>query len=88
MSSVNYNYAITPIDLQTEQQAFEAGENVSYIYYMLSILSVFPVQKTELVPGFGVYIKYIDLEQAEQTSKSSATGLMRALISVFYSRER
>ena len=44
-------------------------------------------QKPELVDGFGVYIKYIDLEQCEQCSKHSATGLTRALIAVWYSRE-
>ena len=50
---------------------------------------IMPVsQKKEIVPGFGVYIKYVELEQAEQTSKASATGLMRALMSVFYSKER
>ena len=45
-------------------------------------------QKRELIDGFGVYIKYIDLEQCEQSSKHSATGSMRALIAVWYSRER
>ena len=42
----------------------------------------------ELVKGFGVYIKYVDLEQCEQTSKNSPTGLMRALMSIWYSREQ
>lgn len=51
--------------------------------YVISLL-----QKRELVKGFGIYIKYVDLEQAEQTSKNTATGLMRALMSVWYSRER
>jgi hypothetical protein len=40
------------------------------------------LQKRELIKGFGIYIKYVDLEQAEQTSKNTATGLMRALMSV------
>jgi len=35
-----------------------------------------------------VYIKYIELEQCEQCSKNSPTGLMRALIGIWYSRER
>ena len=35
-----------------------------------------------------MYIKFVDLENAEQRSKNTATGLMRALISVWYSRER
>ena len=46
------------------------------------------IQKKELVQGFGVYIRYVDLEQAEQQSKNSATGLMRSLMSVYYGRER
>ena len=44
-------------------------------------------QKRELVDGFGMYIKYIDLELCEQSSKHSATGLMRALSAVWYSWE-
>jgi hypothetical protein len=44
--------------------------------------------KKELVEGFGVYIKFVQLEQAEQCSKNSPTGLMRALIATWYSRER
>ena len=31
---------------------------------------------------------FVDLEQAEQSSKNTATGLMRALIQVWYSKER
>ena len=46
------------------------------------------LQKRELVEGFGVYIKYVALEQAEQTCKNSATGLMRTLIGVWYNRQR
>ena len=46
------------------------------------------LQKRELIKGFGIYIKYVDLEQAEQTSKNTATGLMQALMSVWYSRQR
>ena len=46
------------------------------------------MQKRELVDGLGVYIKYIELEQCKQSSKSSPTGMMRALISLWYSRER
>ena len=38
--------------------------------------------------GFGVYVRYMDLEQAEQCCKNSATGLMRGLISIYYSQER
>ena len=45
------------------------------------------MQKRELVDGLGVYIKYIKLEQCEQSSKNSPTGMMRALISLWYSRE-
>jgi len=40
------------------------------------------------VEGFGVYIRYVDLEMAEQQCKTSPTGLMRALIGVWYNRER
>ena len=38
--------------------------------------------------GLGIYIKFIELEQCEQSSKNSPTGMMRALISVWYTRER
>ena len=38
--------------------------------------------------GLGVYIKFIELEQCEQSSKNTPTGMMRALISVWYGRER
>ena len=49
-----------------------------YIFtYQLCIM-----QKKELVEGFGVYIKFVDLEQCEHSSKSTATGMMRALISI------
>ena len=40
------------------------------------------------MPGFGVYVCFVDLELAEQLSKNSATGLMRGLISRWYTRER
>ena len=46
------------------------------------------MQKRELVKGFRVYISFVELEQAEQSSKNSATGLMRALVQVWYSKER
>lgn len=46
------------------------------------------VQKRELVEGLGIYIRFIELELCEQSSKNSSTGLMRALISLWYSRER
>ena len=42
----------------------------------------------ELVEGFGVYIKYVDLQHSVNSSKNTPTGLMRALISVWYSKER
>ncbi len=57
-------------------------------YSLLIVLFLFYFQKKELVDSFGVYVKYIDLEQAEQGSKNSATGLMRALIALWYTRER
>ena len=101
ISSGSYVYNITPDDLKTEQEAFEAAEGVSYVHLytiMLSYLlfyimhtSMYTVsitmQKKELVPGYGVYIKFTDLAQAEQNTKSTSTGLMRSLISLFYSRE-
>ena len=37
---------------------------------------------------FGVYVKYVDLELFEQSSKSSATGLMRNLIGIWYTNAR
>ena len=33
-------------------------------------------------------MKYVDLERAEKSSKNTATGLMRSLISIWYSGER
>lgn len=45
-------------------------------------------QKRELVKDFGVYVKYVDLELFEQSSKSSATGLMRNLIGIWYTNAR
>lgn len=41
-----------------------------------------------MVDGFGVYVGFIDMEQAEQSSKHSATGLMRALINIYHTKER
>lgn len=41
-----------------------------------------------MVDGFGVYVAYVDLEQAEQCSKNTGTGLMRALVNKGYRRER
>ena len=38
--------------------------------------------------GFGIYIHFVDLEQSEQSCKNSATGLMRNLISLWYSNFR
>ena len=35
-----------------------------------------------------MYAKFVDLEQAEQGSKNTATGLMRALMGLWYSRHR
>ena len=86
-----YTYQITTVDLQREQQAFRTGEGVSSciricIVAIISIICI--TQKKELVEGFGVYIKYVDVEQCEQTSKNSPTGLMKALMSIWYSREQ
>lgn len=36
---------------------------------------------------FGVYVKYVDPEAAEQTSKGTPTGLIRALISGIRERD-
>ena len=38
----------------------------------------------ELVKDFGVYVKFVDLEQAEQLSKGTLNGLMRALVCLWY----
>ena len=38
--------------------------------------------------GFGVYLKFVDLEMFEQSSKSSTTGLMRSLMGIWYSNAR
>ena len=56
-------------------------------YYLFSSHFHYPFQRKELVKDFGVYIKFVDLEQCEQSSKQSGTGLMRSLISIFYSNE-
>ena len=45
------------------------------------------INQKELVDGFGVYIRFVELEQAEQCGKNSATGLMKKLI-FQYRRER
>lgn len=37
---------------------------------------------------FGVYVKFVDLELFEQSSKTTATGLMRNLIGIWYSNAR
>ena len=37
---------------------------------------------------FGVYVKYVDLELFEQSSKSSAIGLMRNLIGIWCTNAR
>ena len=38
----------------------------------------------ELVPQYGVYMSFIDVDSKEQGSKGTATGLMRSLISIWY----
>ena len=42
----------------------------------------------ELVEGLGVYVDRAQLRCAEQNSKSTVTGLMRSLISLYYNSER
>ncbi len=37
---------------------------------------------------FGVYVRFVDLERCEMTSKSSPTGLMRSVMSMWYSNAR
>ena len=84
-----YTYCVTAADLQMEQEAFEAGEGVQNSKLMYSITTLYySFQKRELVKGFGVYIKYIDLEHAEQAGKNTPTGLMRALLSTWYTSQR
>ena len=53
-----------------------------------AIRSPFHFQKRELVKDFGVYVKFVDLELFEQSSKCSATGLMRNLIGIWYTNAR
>ena len=43
-----------------------------------------PFQKRELVKNFGVYVNFVDLEQCEQSSKKSPTGLIRGLSSIWH----
>ena len=50
--------------------------------------SFHPLQKRELVENLGVYVSYLDLESKQLSSKGSATGLMRQLISVYYKPQR
>ena len=52
------------------------GKLFTYTWTNVQIL----MQKRELVDGLDVYIKYIELEQCEQSSKSLPTGMMQALI--------
>ena len=35
-----------------------------------------------------MFLRFVDLEHAEQSSKPTPTGLMRSLIGVFYTPER
>ena len=56
-------------------------------YYLFSSHFHHPFQRKELVKDFGVYVKFVDLEQCG-TIKQSGTGLMRSLISIFHSNER
>lgn len=42
----------------------------------------------ELVEGLGVYVDRAQLRYAEHNSKSTVTGLMRSLISLYYNSER
>ena len=65
-------------------KGYATNPTVTPLYTYVISLS----QKQELIKGFGIYIKYVNLEQTEQTSKNTATGLMRALMSVWYSHER
>ena len=84
----SYEYFVTSGDIKLEQEAFEAGEGVSQFLIARYIKVPLIFQKKELVAGFGVFVKYVDLELAEQLSKNTPTGLMRSLISIWYSRER
>ena len=43
------------------------------------------IKKRELVKNFGVYVRFIDLEQSERSCKSTLTGLMQNLISIWHS---
>ena len=38
----------------------------------------------ELVPGYGVYAPFVDLEAKEQNCKDTCTGLMRHHIGLWY----
>ena len=42
----------------------------------------------ELVANYGVYVSFVYLDERESTSKGTATGLMRNLITIWYSGER
>ena len=85
-SSCSYN--IKPSNLQKEQEAFQAEEGARIISIMPKSILIIHIQKKKLMQGFGVYIHYVVLEQAEQQSKNLATGLMRSFVSVYNGRER
>ena len=91
LTSGGYTYQLTPQDLAREQKAFEPGPGVSthtlyYYYYYYYFTKVFfnLLQKCELVENMGVYISFVDLETHANSSKQTATGLMRTLLSVWY----
>ena len=50
------------------------SNNVSNEFSLINIL-----HKSELVTGYGVYVRFIHLEHAEQSRKPSTTGLIRSL---------
>ena len=62
-------------DLAMEQEAFKAGEGVRKKHKIVIILYHYK-QKQDLVKGYGVFLRYVDLENAEQSSKPTPTGLM------------
>ena len=93
----SYTYTITPEDLKMEQQAFEASEGVSPFklnkfaaivvssFIFIYTAAVILVEARACQGFWGVYQV---CGPGASVSKDTPTGLMRALISIWYSKRR
>lgn len=89
IKSIYAQYSTWIVRVQTTSEIYrEISTTVPLC--LIQLISPFSqiFQKRELVKDFGVYVKFVDLELFEQSSKSSATGLMRNLIGIWYTNAR